>query len=120
MTRRICLILAVISLIGCSNAVHNRDRVCFQGRCVRVEVVQKKEELERGLQFRKSLGKEEGMLFVFPRSQIYSFWMKDTLIPLDMIWLDYSQKVVHIERNVPPCRSDPCGLYTPSAEALYV
>lgn len=106
---------------GCSPKLSLREnKVCFKDQCVRVEVVQKKDELSRGLQFRRSMGADEGMLFVFSNSQAYSFWMKDTWIPLDIIWLDYSKRVVHIAKNVPPCKSDPCPIYTPSSEALYV
>jgi len=60
------------------------------------------------------------MLFVFPQSRQQSFWMKDTLIPLDMIWLDYKRRIIYIERDVPPCQSDPCPTYRPSTEAMYV
>lgn len=96
------------------------DRVCFGKECVNVEVVQKEEELHRGLQFRKSLGPDSGMLFVFRKSWPYAFWMKDTLIPLDMIWMDDTRKIVYIEHNVPPCTADPCPSYPPKHAALYV
>ena len=46
--------------------------------------------------------------------------MKDTLIPLDMIWMDSERRIVHIEHNVPPCAADPCPRYPPSGPALYV
>ena len=106
----------VIFLTSCQSAA----QVCINNHCVEVQVVQKYDELMRGLQFRKSLPQNAGMLFVFSQSAVYPFWMKDTLIPLDMIWLDESKQVVHIERNVPPCRQDPCPVYTPSAKAFYV
>ncbi len=98
----------------------HQDQVCFQNRCIDVEVVREKEEMRRGLQFRQSLGAHSGMLFVFPQSRRHAFWMKDTRIPLDMIWMDYTRRIVHIERDVPPCKEDPCPSYTPSQEALYV
>lgn len=60
------------------------------------------------------------MLFVFSSATKHSFWMKDTLIPLDMIWMDYAHRVVDMRTQVPPCTSDPCPVYTPSANALYV
>ena len=46
--------------------------------------------------------------------------MKETLIPLDMIWMDYARRVVFIAADVPPCKSDPCPTYTPPRDALYV
>jgi len=83
-------------------------------------VAQRPEELTRGLQFREQLAFDAGMLFVFPRSQMHSFWMKDTKIPLDMIWMDSSRRVVYVKKNVPPCVEDPCAVYTPDQEAMYV
>ena len=46
--------------------------------------------------------------------------MKNTLIPLDMLWLDPEGRVVSIARSVPPCKPDPCPSYPPTADALYV
>ncbi len=96
------------------------NQICYQKHCFTVEVVQKQEELQKGLMFRKSLGENKGMLFIFSDSEPHSFWMKNTLIPLDMIWIDYAQRVVDIIPNVPPCKSDPCPVYTPKGSALYV
>lgn len=106
---------------GCSSRIaQQQDHVCFEDKCIKVAVVQKEEELHRGLQFRKSLDPDSGMLFIFTKSWPYAFWMKDTLIPLDMIWMDYARRIVHIERNVSPCQADPCPRYPPRNEALYV
>jgi uncharacterized membrane protein (UPF0127 family) len=60
------------------------------------------------------------MLFVFDVEDYYSFWMKNTLIGLDMIWLDKGKRIVHIERDVPPCKTDPCPSYTPKRPGSYV
>ncbi len=128
-SRRFSLISAIIGLVAltsCANgaigtpASNANSQVCFGKQCYVVEVVQKKEEIVRGLQFRRSLAPNAGMLFVFAKESFYSFWMKDTLIPLDMIWLDRGQKVVHLERQVLPCQEDPCPTYQPGAAALYV
>ena len=97
-----------------------KDEVCFNERCVKVEVVYKWDDLIRGLKFREKMDLDHGMLFIFPKTSVYSFWMKDTKIPLDMIWMDYARRVVHIASNVPPCVSDPCTIYTPQDQALYV
>lgn len=74
----------------------------------------------QGLMFRESLAPGKGMLFLFPRSGIYPFWMKNTLIPLDMIWLESDGRVVDVKANVPPCPGDPCPSYSPSGKANYV
>jgi len=69
--------------------------------------------------FREYLPENSGMLFIFPESGIYQFWMKNTLIPLDIIWLNENYKVVQIE-HVEPCQSNPCPIYNPEKEAKYV
>lgn len=75
----------------------------------------------KGLMGRSSLGEYEGMLFIFNRSGIYSFWMLNTTIPLDAIYLSEDGTVVDI------IEMEPCGLnitrcrnYIPEAEAMYV
>jgi uncharacterized membrane protein (UPF0127 family) len=60
------------------------------------------------------------MLFLFPEAGEHPFWMKNTLIPLDMIWLDTSGKIVAIRSDVQPCRADPCPTYAPNAISSYV
>ncbi len=116
-----CVLFLCFFSAGCfSGSAEQQDQVCFGDKCVQVEVVRKEEELHRGLQFRKSLAPDHGMLFIFQQSGPYAFWMKDTLIPLDMIWMDDARKVVHIEHNVPPCAADPCPRYPPGQPALYV
>lgn len=64
------------------------------------------------------LPENEAMLFVFERSGEHCFWMKDTRIPLDMIWLNEQKQVVHIEENVQP-ESYPKS-FCPDEAALYV
>ena len=70
--------------------------------------------------FRPHLASNEGMVFLFEDVGFHPFWMKDTLIPLDMIWLDAGRRVVDIAESVPPCQAEPCPTYAPSGHALYV
>jgi len=114
------IVLVVAAVVGCSRRSYGENQVCFGGRCVAVEVVKSEEQLKLGLQFRPSLGRGEGMLFVFPETGRYPFWMKNTLIPLDMIWFDENSRIVDIKDNVPPCRRDPCAVYDPAGDARYV
>ena len=60
------------------------------------------------------------MLFVFEGDGYHSFWMKNTLIPLDIIWINSSQEIVYIERNAQPCTPDYCPLIVPWTYASYV
>lgn len=77
-----------------------------------VEIAKTIEQKEQGLMYRTSLAEDQGMLFVFDDVVSRSFWMKNTLISLDMIFLGENQTVVEIKENVPPCKTDPCGIYT--------
>jgi len=69
--------------------------------------------------YQESLAQNEGMLFVFERVGEYSFWMKNTLIPLDIIWLSSDYKVVDVQTAL-PCKADSCTSYIPKAPAQYV
>jgi hypothetical protein len=63
--------------------------------------------------FRESLPPRTGMLFLFSDGGPHRFWMKNTMIPLDMIWLDPEGRVLFISANTPPCKADPCPNYGP-------
>lgn len=91
-----------------------------KGQSIFIEVASNPETRERGLMFRDSLAADHGMLFIFPQQGVYPFWMKNTLVPLDMLWLNDQKKIVHIAEHVPPCTQDPCSNYSPGAMALYV
>ena len=72
-----------------------------------------------GLMAREYLPHNQGMLFVFDRERIYPFWMKDTYIPLDMVWISAEKKVVYIEHAI-PCLKVHCPSYVPDEYAQYV
>jgi len=96
-------------------------RVIFpDGFAVSVEVAADDPTREQGLMYRDQLGLDHGMIFLFAQSGEYPFWMKNTLIPLDMIWIDDARKIARIAANVPPCKADPCPSYPPHANAKYV
>jgi uncharacterized protein len=75
---------------------------------VHVEIAADDSTRAQGLMFRDQLAPDRGMLFLFPQSGNYPFWMKNTLIPLDMIWIDDQKRIAHIARDVQPCKADPC------------
>ena len=69
--------------------------------------------------YRESMSDEDWMLFIFDQVWTYSFWMKNTLIPLAWIRLDSDLKIVDIIK-MDPCKTDECPSYTPNYEAQYV
>jgi YVTN family beta-propeller protein len=86
-----------------------------------VEVADDQDETMTGLMFRKHLPWNAGMLFVFHNEEPRTFWMKNTVIPLDMIFVDSNLKIVDIKENVPPCaQGDECPLYPSKEHAQYV
>ena len=84
---------------------------------VHVEVARTADELMRGLMFRRELGADSGMLFIFAQDDIRRFWMRNTYIPLDMVFLDSHRVVVGIEENAVPLDETSRG---PDAPAQYV
>ena len=73
-----------------------------------------------GLMMRSTLAADHGMLFVFPDTAARAFWMKNTLIPLDILYFDADRRLVSMQLDVPPCTADPCPTYPSSAAARYV
>ena len=79
------------------------QHICFENTAIfSIAVAETKEARARGLSGTAPLEATEGMLFVFPESGEHPFWMKDMQYPLDMLWLDDTMRVVHIEEQVQP------------------
>lgn len=92
------------------------------GALIRAELADTALKRAQGLMFREHLPDDRGMLFIFGDAQPWTFWMKNTKIPLDIIWMDSKKTIVHIERNVPICtrQDDGCPQYHSEEGALYV
>lgn len=90
------------------------------GAVYRLEVARTPEETAQGLMYRESLPERTGMLFLFRDAATHKFWMKNTMIPLDIIWLDHTGRVVYVSANTPPCRVDPCPSYGPEGPVAAV
>lgn len=112
--------LSIFSLLAGSNE-REIGKACFRDDCFDVELARSFTKQQRGLMFRKSLGEKEGMLFVFKKEGEYPFWMKNTLISLDIIWINENKEVVFIEDSVYPCKEDSsCEVFNPDNKAKYV
>ncbi len=96
--------------------------VSFPGKDadVTVEIARDPYSWGKGLMFRDSLPKDSGMLFIFPNEDKRSFWMKNTLIPLDMIFITADKKIVTIQKNATPCKTLLCPQYASTEKAMYV
>jgi uncharacterized membrane protein (UPF0127 family) len=121
---RSLLVLGAIGLMACAPLEASQPgpggqqlpieaRTTIGAQEILLEVARTPEQQAIGLMFRRSLAPGRGMLFPFEQARLARFWMKNTLIPLDMVFLREG-RVVAIEANVPPCREDPCPSYGPN------
>jgi len=90
------------------------------GRSITLELAATPQQRNIGLMLRPALAEDHGMLFLFPEPDRHGIWMKNMLIPIDILWLDDRKQVVDLAINVPPCRIEPCLVYRPQAAARYV
>lgn len=87
-------------------------QVTIGGQNIQLEVARTPQEQSTGLMYRTELAPNRGMLFVFSPPRPVSFWMKNTLIPLDMVFMS-NGVVKYIGEKIPPCKGDPCPGYGP-------
>lgn len=87
---------------------------------VLVELAKTKEQKARGLMFRKELAENSGMLFIEPYPKFLQFWMKDTYIPLDLIFIGEDRKIKGIIKNAKPETTETLAIDKPSRFVLEV
>ncbi len=85
-----------------------------------VEIADTDKKKALGLMFRKEIPDNFGMLFVYSIEDYRGIWMKNTLISLDLIYLNSAKEIIEIIYNVPPCKKDPCKTYISEGKAQYV
>ena len=118
---RLCALgLAAASLSACATTAGDGNWVELRGKRFGVEIADDEAERARGLMFRDQMAADHGMLFVHDDEQPQSYWMKNTRIPLDIIYFDHARKLVSVA-HAPPCSlGDNCPPFPSEGPALYV
>ncbi|WP_158882906.1 DUF192 domain-containing protein [Rhodanobacter sp. L36] len=114
------LVLTWLAAACTARIGHQLGAVDLRGQHFSTEVVTDEAGREYGLMNRTTLTQDHGMLFVFPDAAPRGFWMKNTLIPLDILYFDTNRRLVSTQKNVPPCKADPCATYPSKGPARYV
>ncbi|MDE1724896.1 MAG: DUF192 domain-containing protein [Thaumarchaeota archaeon] len=82
-----------------------RGTIKLDDKVLDVQIAETDAQKVRGLMFQNQLPDDQGMIFVFNQEQVVPIWMLNMQFPLDIIWFDANGNVVHMEKNVPPCKS---------------
>lgn len=128
MKLRLVLLGVMLLFAGCTTQQVVNSQVLtietVQGvRTFNLDIAQTEDQRKQGLMDRTVYPSDSAMLFVFDEPRYVNMWMKNTLIPLDMLMIDDNKHIVQIYADVPPCElenSDDCPLYTSSQPISYV
>jgi uncharacterized protein len=120
--------VSILGLAGCSNVGTITDDVNTtivkfpNGTKITAETARQDWELLRGMMYRDSLSPDKGMLFVHPEEATYHYWMYQTKIPLDIIWMDHGHRIVEMSANTPPCttKASECSNYGGNFKSTFV
>ncbi|HSA77171.1 MAG TPA: DUF192 domain-containing protein [Nitrosarchaeum sp.] len=101
-----------------------RGTIKIDDIALQVQVADTEPRRVRGLMFQDQLPYDQGMIFVFDEVGVYSLWMLNMQFSLDMIWFDQNGNIIHIEKDVPPCKTAletmTCQSFAPDGKALYI
>jgi uncharacterized membrane protein (UPF0127 family) len=118
MRKLFIIFICSVFLVGCKNSI-SENYIKIGNQKFIVEVAEDSETRAQGLMFREKLEVNHGMLFVFEQEKFHRFWMKNTSIPLDIVWISSDRKVVDVQ-TVAPCKTPTCPSYVPQGMAKYV
>lgn len=96
------IVLIPVLIIIATISHYDKSTIVINNQVLNIEIANTSQERSRGLCCRDSLSDDQGMLFVYDKPGFYGFWMKDTRIPLDMIWINSNKQIVHIKEDVKP------------------
>lgn len=120
MSRSLALCVAFCLTSGCASA-DGGSWVELRGKRFVVEVADDDAERERGLMFRDQMAADHGMIFIHDNEAPLAYWMKNTKIPLDILYFDSTRRLVSAQQRVPPCSlGDRCPPFPSEGPALYV
>jgi uncharacterized membrane protein (UPF0127 family) len=123
-----CMLLAVVAT-GCGGpqtedleVLGTRKVTLPSGQAIRAEVEMDAMDMQKGMMFRDSLARGRGMLFIHQTPGLYKYWMYQVRIPLDIIWMDPSHRIVEISPDTPPCKTKAslCANYGGQQTAQFV
>jgi uncharacterized membrane protein (UPF0127 family) len=128
MPRIALIVLAALLSIGCGSneptgtGLNVREVTLPNGTKIRCEVMARPEDMARGMMHRDALPPDRGMLFLHAEPGRYAYWMHNVRVPLDIVWMDRSRRIVEIAPDTPGCLKTPqeCPSYGGNAEASYV
>lgn len=115
----VIIILSTVLALTFFNEKPTQAYVVLDGKNIFVEVADTSDTRSKGLMFRDQLCEECGMFFVFQDEDFHVFWMKNTPMPLDIIFINSDLEVVDLVHAM-PCREEPCKTYPPDEPCLYV
>ena len=116
----IVLVCGLFTGNGCAQ-MDATPKVELNGKRYHVEIADNDELRARGLMFRRDLAEDAGMLFIHDTEEPLAYWMKNTYIPLDILYFDSQFKLVSAQLDVPPCGdAAQCPSYPSTGQAMYV
>jgi uncharacterized membrane protein (UPF0127 family) len=110
---------STLSTISATPQQHNKSEVLIGGVKIYADLADTPRKQADGLMWRPQLNESEGMLFVFGSEGNLSFWMKNMLIPIDIVFITSDMKIITVHKSVPPCPANPCKSYASSTPAKY-
>ena len=113
-------LIVMFALLALSACEASEPWVEAGGQRFFVEIAADDATRAQGLMFRDHMDEDRGMFFLFRREEPRSFWMMNTRIPLDIIYLDRELRIVSIAENARPCRRAPCPAYPSRGPAQFV
>jgi len=112
--------IASIQLLKTQHQVTYRETITIREQEFSVKLAQTGKERSEGLMWVEELPENEGLLFIYEQEGYRSFWMKNTLIPLDIVFIDDVNRIVDVIHEVQPCEQEHCPTYRSAKQAKYV